>query len=226
MKLTSFLTLASLAVSAAFAQNVQIGYPTPNTTIAANQNITVQVEQPVRILRISYVTWTEAKIKRTLAGHHSESSAHFYCNRVSVVSKYSLPHPIRATRQCCLHGSLQPPVPSASNDARHTAGELHRASAKFPIWLRGATCRGRIHTRWCELQFCSAFAFSRRSMLTRDSFFRRDRPQRLSMRKCPSQCSDVGLPTVLCMEVVGRAGFDAAASGGDSSGSFVYGPSS
>ena len=220
MKLTSFLTLASLAVSAAFAQNVQIGYPTPSMTIPANQNITVQVEQPVRILRISNVG---AKIKRPLVGHHSESPAHFDCNRVSVVSEYSLPHPIRATRQRCLHGPLQSPVPSASNDARHTAGELHRASAEFPIRFRGATCRGRIHTRWCELQFCLAFAFSRRSILTRDSFFRRDHPQRLSMRKCPSQCSDVGLPTVLSMDVLGREGFDSAAS---SSGSFVYRPSS
>ena len=51
MKLASFLTLASLAVSAAFA--VQIGYPTPNMTIAAGQSITVQVEQPVRILDLS-----------------------------------------------------------------------------------------------------------------------------------------------------------------------------
>ena len=59
MKLTSFLTLASVAVSAAFA--IQIGYPTPNTTIAAGQNITVQVELPVRILRISYVPGSELK---------------------------------------------------------------------------------------------------------------------------------------------------------------------
>ena len=162
MKLTLFLTLASLAVSAAFAQNVQIGYPTPNTTVQAGQNITVQVEQPVRILRISKVG---AKIKRTLVGHHSKSPAHFDCNRVSVVSNYSLPHPIRTTRQRRLHGPLQPPVPSASNDARHTATELHRASAKLPIRFRGATCRGRIHTRWCELHFCSGFAFARRSIL-------------------------------------------------------------
>ena len=44
------------------------------------------------------------------------------------------------------------------------------------------------------------------------------------MRKSPSQCSDVGLLTVLCIEVVGRVALDAAASGGVSSS--VYGPSS
>jgi len=46
MKLASFLTLASLAVSAAFAQNVQIGFPDPNSYVTAGKNITVQVEQP------------------------------------------------------------------------------------------------------------------------------------------------------------------------------------
>jgi hypothetical protein len=55
MKLTSFLTLASLALSAAFVQSIQIGSPAPNTCIKAGQNITVQVELPVRILRISNV---------------------------------------------------------------------------------------------------------------------------------------------------------------------------
>jgi hypothetical protein len=50
MKLASFLTLASLAVSTAFAQGIQIAYPLPNTTITPGCNITVTVVKPVRIL--------------------------------------------------------------------------------------------------------------------------------------------------------------------------------
>jgi hypothetical protein len=55
MKLASFLTLASLAVSTAFAQGIQIGYPLPNTRIKPGRNITVQVLKPVRILLHSVV---------------------------------------------------------------------------------------------------------------------------------------------------------------------------
>jgi hypothetical protein len=50
MKLASLLTLASLAVSAAFAQSIQIGYPHVNTRITPGKNITVQVIRPVRLL--------------------------------------------------------------------------------------------------------------------------------------------------------------------------------
>ena len=50
MKLASFLTFASFAVSAAFAATLEIGYPTPNTCITPGQNLTVQLLQPVRIL--------------------------------------------------------------------------------------------------------------------------------------------------------------------------------
>jgi hypothetical protein len=46
MKLASFLTFASLAVSAAFGQGIQIGYPLPNTTITPGTNITVQIIKP------------------------------------------------------------------------------------------------------------------------------------------------------------------------------------
>ncbi|KAN0124623.1 hypothetical protein V8E53_015752 [Lactarius tabidus] len=46
MKLASFLTLASLAVSTAFAQGIQIAYPLPNTTITPGCNITVTVVKP------------------------------------------------------------------------------------------------------------------------------------------------------------------------------------
>ena len=50
MKLASFLTLASLAVSAVFAQVLEIGLPQPGTNITPGQNLTVQLLQPVRIL--------------------------------------------------------------------------------------------------------------------------------------------------------------------------------
>ena len=50
MKLASFLTLASLAVSATFAQTIEIGYPQPNQQITPGKNLTVQVLRPVRIL--------------------------------------------------------------------------------------------------------------------------------------------------------------------------------
>ena len=55
MKLSSFLTFASIAVSAAFAQSINIGYPLPNTNVTAGTNITVQVIRPVRILPNSIV---------------------------------------------------------------------------------------------------------------------------------------------------------------------------
>ncbi|KAF8260455.1 hypothetical protein EI94DRAFT_1748330 [Lactarius quietus] len=46
MKFASFLTLASLAVSAAFAQTIKIGYPHHHTHIIPGKNLTVQVERP------------------------------------------------------------------------------------------------------------------------------------------------------------------------------------
>lgn len=46
MKLASFLTFASFAVSAVFAQSINIGFPLPNTTITPGTNITVQVIRP------------------------------------------------------------------------------------------------------------------------------------------------------------------------------------
>ncbi|KAF8262822.1 hypothetical protein EI94DRAFT_1600410 [Lactarius quietus] len=46
MKFASFLTLASFAVSAAYAQSINIGNPQPNTAITPGQNITVQVNRP------------------------------------------------------------------------------------------------------------------------------------------------------------------------------------
>lgn len=49
MKLASFLTLASLAVSSAFAQSIQIGSPLPNTPIKPGCNITVTVIRPVSL---------------------------------------------------------------------------------------------------------------------------------------------------------------------------------
>jgi hypothetical protein len=49
MKLASFLTLASLAVSTAFAQGIEIGFPLPNTRIKPGRNITVQVVKPLFI---------------------------------------------------------------------------------------------------------------------------------------------------------------------------------
>jgi hypothetical protein len=55
MKLVSFLTLASLAVSAAFAQSIEIGYPHHHTHIKPGNNLTVQVERPVRYLPTTVV---------------------------------------------------------------------------------------------------------------------------------------------------------------------------
>ena len=49
MKLASFVTFASLAVSA-FAQGYRIAYPVAGTVIKPGCNITVQVDKPVRIL--------------------------------------------------------------------------------------------------------------------------------------------------------------------------------
>jgi hypothetical protein len=55
MKLASLLTLTSLAVSAAFAQSIEIGYPHVNTRISPGEKIVVQVIRPVRILPSSAV---------------------------------------------------------------------------------------------------------------------------------------------------------------------------
>jgi len=49
MKLASFLTLASLAVSTALAQSIQIGFPYPNKPITPGSNITVMVIRPITI---------------------------------------------------------------------------------------------------------------------------------------------------------------------------------
>ena len=49
MKLASFVTFASLTVSA-FAQGYRIAYPVAGTVIKPGCNITVQVDKPVRIL--------------------------------------------------------------------------------------------------------------------------------------------------------------------------------
>ena len=72
MKFASFLTLASLAVSAAFAQSIDIGYPLPNSTITPGTNITVQVIRPVRNSAELCHACIVAKIIRKLLGLPAE----------------------------------------------------------------------------------------------------------------------------------------------------------